>query len=523
MSFRHRSASQVLEPCPQPTLPSLGHVFDEDNRATNLDISSARPSLDSILNPIQDSNHGRTNSTQISSAKAAEVMQKTIETLRTQIHANGFTDEDIRKAREADMREGRQSSIVGAYAKSPMELAQDQTQQDETDADFHTNPYNDRADKIGLSHHIPGLGHLGQLLTPPGWKAGDEPIPPKRARQLYREAYDAAKQCLADSIGDFKHLKGTAFQEASDRKNEEWRNKADLAKLILEERIEVYQMHQEQKWQQQQPVEEHLSRQLPVLQLPGPEAGKVPDLPAEATGQSRYTYDHRHAQNGFPACNNGALLRPANGYDQPEPSPKILSPSFLDPNLIPGTIDAVMQRYHTQKAEIQRMQYENELQMKQCLNRYGRLLGPAHPQVERELSLPPHLVAASQKYQLCQPGLQGLPCYHYWSNGRDEKQKENADCQKGENGPTGYRYASTPSGNALGIYQDDRDDEPVELALSSPLKQFDEESKAAERPQTIPQTGNEHASPSMKVAVQKKSPQKVCGTWTQFTLLSSPH
>ncbi|KAL8892885.1 MAG: hypothetical protein Q9215_000249 [Flavoplaca cf. flavocitrina] len=505
MSFRHRSASQVLEPCPQPTLPSLGHVFGEDNRASNLDIPSPRPSLDFLVNPTQDSNPGRTNITQISSAKAAEVMQKTIETLRTQIHANGFTDEDIRKAREADVLEGRQSSIVSAYAKSPTELAQDQTQQDETEADFHTNPYDDRADKIGLSHHIPGLGHLGQLLKPPGWKAGDEPIPPKRARQLYREAYDAAKKCLANSIGDFKHLKGTAFQEASDRKNEEWQNKADLAKLILEERIKVYQMHQEQDWQQQQPVQEHLSRQLPVLQLPGLDAGKVPDLPAEVTGQTRYTYDHRHPQNGVLACNNGALLRPANGFDQPEPSPKILSPSFLDPNLIPGTIDAVIQRYHTQKAEIQRMQYENELQMKQCLNRYGRLLGPAHPSVERELPLPSHLVAASQKNQLCQPG---LPYYQYLSNVGNDNQKGNADCQKGESGPTGYCYASPPSGNALGIYQDDRDDEPVELALSSPLKQFDEECKAAERPQTISQTGNEHGSPSEKVAVRKKTPQK---------------
>ncbi|KAL8876753.1 MAG: hypothetical protein Q9198_005106, partial [Flavoplaca austrocitrina] len=69
---------------------------------------------------------------------------------------------------------------------------------------------------------------------------------------------------------------------------------------------------------------------------------------------------------------------------------------------------------------------------------------------------------------------------------------------------------------------DDRDDEPVELALSSPLKQFDEESKAAERPQTISQTGNEHGSPSEKVAVRKKTPQKVFETWTLPTLLSSP-
>lgn len=521
MSFRHHSASNLLEPRPPRTLPSLGQVFGEDNHASNLDVSSPRRSLDFMVKPIQHQNHGRTTTTQISSAKAAEVMQKTIETLRTQIHANGFTDDDIRKAREADLREAEEADIVNAYARNSTEVAKDQPQEDEADEDYETNPYDDRADKIGLSHHIPGIGHLGHLLTPPGWKAGDEPIPPKHARQLYREAYDAAKKSLSDSIGEFKHLKGTAFQEASDRKNEEWQTRADLAKLILEERIKVYQIHQERKWQPQ-PVQERLGRQTPVLQLPSPSAANMQTLPVGMAGPSRYTYDHPPQQNGYLLRESGAVSRPADGFDRPEPSPKILSPSFLDPSLIPGTIDTVIQRYHTKKAEIQKMQYENELQMKQCLTSYGRLLGPAHSHAQQVQSAPRYLGPNSQPNRRQLPALQRLPYYHPLSNVRNETHEENGD-DHNEDRPTTYRYASPPGRNALGIHQDDPDDEPVELALSSPLKQFDEESKTAQLPQTTPQTTNESGSSAEKAAVKKRTPKKVCEMHillTQFPFLS---
>ncbi|KAI4263366.1 MAG: hypothetical protein L6R42_001492 [Xanthoria sp. 1 TBL-2021] len=507
MSFRHHSASNLLEPRPPRTLPSLGQVFGEDNHASNLDVSSPRRNLDFMVKPIQDQNHGRTTTTQISSAKAAEVMQKTVETLRTQIYANGFTDEDIRKAREDDLREAEEADIVNAYARNSTEVAKDQPQGDEADEDYETNPYDDRADKIGLSHHIPGIGHLGHLLTPPGWKAGDEPIPPKHARQLYRETYDAAKKSLSDSIGDFKHLKGTPFQEASDRKNEEWQNRADLAKLILEERTKVYQMHQERKWQQPQPVQERLGRQTPVLQLPSPNAANMQTLPVGMAGPSRYTYDHPTHQNGFLLRDSGAVSRPADSFDRPEPSPKILSPSFLDPSLIPGTIDTVIQRYHTKKAEIQKMQYENELQMKQCLTRYGRLLEPAHSHAQQVQSAPRYLGSNSQPNRRQLPALQRLPYYHPLSNVRNETHEENRD-EHNEDRPTTYRYASPPGRNALGIHQDDPDDEPVELALSSPLKQFDEESKTAQLPQTTPQTTNESGSSAEKAAVKKRTPKK---------------
>ncbi|KAL8846890.1 MAG: hypothetical protein Q9221_008056 [Calogaya cf. arnoldii] len=487
MSFRHPSTSQVFEPRPKQTLPSLGQFFSEDNRTSNIDVSSPRLSSDFMVNPNQDQNHGR----QISSAEAAEVMQKTAETIRTQTLNNGFTDEDIRKANEADLQEAAEADVVNGYVKSSVGATEDHPQGEEADDDYQTNPYEDRADKIGLSHHIPGIGHLGHLLTPPGWKADEEPIPPQRARQLYREAYDAAKKSLADNTGVFKHLKGTAFQEASDRKNEEWQNDSNLAKLILEERLKVWQIHQKRKWQQRF-VQEPLNRQVPALQLPSPDIVKTQDhLPAGVTEPSRYTYGHHPYQNGFLSCNGGAASRPANGLDQPEPSPKVLSPSFLDPTLAPGTIDTVVQRYHTKKAEIEKMQYDNEIQMKQCLTRYGRLHESAHSQ--------------AQTNQMTLPAPQHSPYYHPLSSVRYETHQVAGHEHKEEDVRTSYLYGTPPGRNGLGIHQEDREDEPVELALSSPLKQFDQELKTDE---TTPQAGNEFGSSPEEVAVKKRTPQK---------------
>ncbi|KAL8996583.1 MAG: hypothetical protein Q9169_003922 [Polycauliona sp. 2 TL-2023] len=504
MSFRQPSAGQIFEPDRHPTLPPLRQVFGDNNGPSNHDISSLRPSVDFMARPTQNGSRGRTSTTQISSAQAAEVMQKTVETLRTQIHANGFTDEDIRKARESDMQEARQANVVNTHTKTFAELTENQPQEYEADSDFQTNPYDDRADMIGLSHHMPGIGHLGTLLTPPGWKAGDPPISPKLARELYRDGYEAAKKSLADSIGEFKHLKGTTFQEASDRKNEEWRFQTDLAKLILDERIKVYHLHHEQKTQQPQHVQERLGRQMPVLQLPGLDAANLHDSPVGVSGPSQHPYGHPHPQNGFVPCNNGALLRPGNAFNLPEPSPKILSPSFLDPTLIPGTIETVIERYHAKKAEIQKMHYENETQMQQCLTRYGQLQGQAHSQVQQEPLVARHWDPGSQPHQRPLTTLQRLPYYHPVSNIRNETHEVN----KNDDRPAAYHYASPPEENALGIYHGDREDEPVELALSSPLKHYDDESQTAQL-QSTPQTTNEHeSSSSEKVAVQKRTPRK---------------
>ena len=509
MSFRHHSATEVLEPRPQQPLPSLGQVLGDHKRALNVDVFSPRGSVEFVPKPFQDQNPGAITTTQISSAKSAEVMQKTIETLRAQIHANGFTDEDIRRAREADLRKARGADVVNAYAKTLTEDVERKSLEDHSEEEYETNPYEDRADMIGLSHLIPGIGHLGDLLTPPQWNAGDEPIQPKLARQLHREAYDAAKKDLADSIADFKDLKGAAFQEASDRKNEEWQNRMDLAKLILEERVNVYQTHQERKWQQPQPVEESLEKLAPVLQLPTSSAAKVQDQPVGVAGPSRYTYGHPPPLNGFLSCHTDVVSRSADGVDQPESSPKILSPRCLDPSLIPDTIEAVLQRYHAKTAEIQKMQHENRLQLSQCLNWYGRHFGPARPRAQQAQPVPHCLGPDFQPNQQYQPAPQRLPYYHPLSDVRSEIHRESGEDHEENDQPTNYRYASPAGPNALGVYQDDGEDEPVELALSSPLKQTEDGLKTAQLPTPASHSSNGSGTPPEILTPKNRTSQKV--------------
>ncbi|KAL8790297.1 MAG: hypothetical protein Q9213_000649 [Squamulea squamosa] len=509
MSFRHRSISDVLELRPQQTLPSLGHVLNEHARVVDFNASSPGQSPNFASTPVQDQGPGQAATTQISSAKAAEVMQKTRETLRAQIHANGFTDEDIRKAKETDLRKANEGDVVHAKAKALTEITQEEPVEDEADEDYERNPYEDRADKIGLSHRIPGIGHLGDLLTPPNWRIGDDPIPPKLARELYREAYDAAKKCLADTVAEFKDLKGAAFQEASDQRNQEWQNHSNLAKLILDERVRVYQMYQERRRQQSQADQRRPGRQVPALRVQHPSPPKVQGLPVGVAGPDRYTYGQSHPQNGFLSLSNGIVSRPAGGFDQPEPSPKVLSPSFLDPSLIPGTIEAVLQRYHSKKTEIQKIHRENETELRQCLTKYRQHLHVDHPQARQANLVPRHLSPNLHANQQPLPALQSLPYYHPLPNRRNETHKENGDEHEAKDEPTLHRYASPPGQNALGIYQDAREDEPVELALSSPLKQFCDESKTPQLQQPTPQKTNGYGTSSEKAVSKEGTPQKI--------------
>ncbi|KAL8728855.1 MAG: hypothetical protein Q9166_005095 [cf. Caloplaca sp. 2 TL-2023] len=494
MSFKNRSVSEILQPRTQQSLPSLGEVFDEHERTPNLDASSPHRNLDFEPAPVQAQGSERSGIRQVSSAEVAEVMQRTMATLRQQIHANGFTDEDIRKAREADM--------IDTYAKASREVVKDEAIEEEADEEYDLNPYQDRADDIGLSHRIPGVGHLGDLLTPPNWAPGDEPIPPKHARQLQKEAYDAAKIIMAGSVAEIKDLKGAAFQEASDAKNGEWQRQTQLAKLIFEERVKVYQMHQERKKLQTQAGQERLGEQTPVLRLPYPNISQVQDLPCGVTEPGRYTY-------GRPDARYGGVEHPADSLNQPEPSPKILSPSFLDPSLVPGTVDTVLQKYHAKKAEIRKLEHDNELQLKQCLTKYGPHLGPGCPPAQQSQSVSRYLGPGFQPRQRTISTTQHLP--YDLASSRLENEEINGgkrDDHKENNRPTPYHYALPPGQNALGIYQEDRGDEPVELALSSPLKQFDDELKTPQLPQPPHPTSDRSSTPSKKLTPREGNPQK---------------
>lgn len=109
------------------------------------------------------------------------------------------------------------------------------------------NPYAHRADNIGPSHHIPGVGLLDDVLQPPGWKEGDEPINARAARLLFNEARQQAKNKLKASVDETKHLPAEQQEKRNAERDKQWDAHFKLDELLLAERINVYDMYQERR------------------------------------------------------------------------------------------------------------------------------------------------------------------------------------------------------------------------------------------------------------------------------------
>ena len=112
---------------------------------------------------------------------------------------------------------------------------------------FDINPYAHRADEIGPSHHIAGVGLLDDLLQPPGWKEGDEPIEPRKVRVLFNEQRLKAKNALKASIEETKHLPAEDQEKRSAVRDKQWNVQFKLDQLLLTERVYVYDVYQERK------------------------------------------------------------------------------------------------------------------------------------------------------------------------------------------------------------------------------------------------------------------------------------
>ncbi|KAL8751257.1 MAG: hypothetical protein Q9184_006129, partial [Pyrenodesmia sp. 2 TL-2023] len=310
-----------------------------------------------------------------------EVMRKATETMNEQIRANGYDPNNLPNRNASTRTTTNGNNKVSA--SSTLHLGNSINQVDpssgqgaeDTSEDSEPNPYQERADEIGLSHRIPGVGHLGDLLTPVGWKVGDEPISISRARLLQKQAYQVAREKLDASISDFKDLKGAAFQEASDLRNEEWQNLNDLNKLICEERVKIWAEYQKQKKDGGQDRPEEWP-----LQNPSPASWHPPAR--DFSGPATY-----YSQPNRPAPPALTLSRPDIDFDGPEPSPKLISPSNLDPSLVPGTIQTVIENYNREKHHILHLVHNNEVRLSQCLRKYGSYLHPNNQ---------PHHKAASQ-------------------------------------------------------------------------------------------------------------------------------
>lgn len=107
------------------------------------------------------------------------------------------------------------------------------------------NPYVHRADEIGPTHRIPGLGHLGNLLVPPGWKEGDEPIKPQEAQELYNEARKEAHDALENMKEDIDMLPKEEQEKRSEERDKEWSKQFKKDDLIFRERIKIYDDYHE--------------------------------------------------------------------------------------------------------------------------------------------------------------------------------------------------------------------------------------------------------------------------------------
>ncbi|KAL9596040.1 MAG: hypothetical protein Q9219_006056 [cf. Caloplaca sp. 3 TL-2023] len=338
-----------MEPRPQqPTLPSLP-IFGR---------SEGDPQLDSNpigSRPTPETTPGHESWSDIPSASKPAfdinaVMRKGIETLHEQLRANGYDPNNLPI---------RDPPVNNRFKCGNGQMT------DNRNGRVQSNPYQERADQIGLSHRIPGIGHLGDFLTPPDWKFGDEPISPNRADQLRRGAYDEAKKKLDESIAKFKHLKGTQFQEASDVNDEEWQNQIYLNERIFEERVKIYQTYQAER----EFGGQMRAQQVPGLNLPPPIGVRSPSVPPLGAGPAYYSQPNRPVSRAL------SLSQAPNGFNRPGPSPGMLSPSLLDPHLIPGTTQAMIQAYHKKRLQIEQLQQENELRLHQYFARYGPHLG----------------------------------------------------------------------------------------------------------------------------------------------------
>lgn len=121
--------------------------------------------------------------------------------------------------------------LFGVFSKDPRDV----------------NPYAHRADEIGPTHRIPGIGHLGNLLVPPGWNQGDEPITPLQAQDLYNKARKEAQNILNKTKGDVERLPKDEQERRNEERDWEWNIHFKLDDLLLRERIMMYDQYHERR------------------------------------------------------------------------------------------------------------------------------------------------------------------------------------------------------------------------------------------------------------------------------------
>lgn len=158
------------------------------------------------------------------------------------------------------------------------------------------NFYARRADQIGPSHRIPGIGHLRDLLPPPGWKEGDVPISEAEAQKLFAVSRDQAKEMLDQSISEISHLSGEELEKVTMEKNAKYQTQRLLDEFLLHERAKLYHFWYDRTQKPSQ--QKHAQSQSHHRFEAKPGARPQPLQPPAQTSMIAY---QRHQQSLVPA------------------------------------------------------------------------------------------------------------------------------------------------------------------------------------------------------------------------------
>ena len=179
------------------------------------------------------------------------------------------------------------------------------------------NVYHRRADQIGPSHPIPGLGHLGDLLVPPGWKVGEEPVDEAQAQSIFEASRLKAKEMLDKDVSESVQLPKADREKRSAERSAQYHRQRGIDEYILMERVKLHRF-----WEGRKHKQSHQVHSKSQQQHPSESKLNLAPQPLHPPAETSMVAYQRHQQSLVPA------------------SPHLYGPS---PPLSGGTLNARIQ------------------------------------------------------------------------------------------------------------------------------------------------------------------------------------
>ena len=158
------------------------------------------------------------------------------------------------------------------------------------------NVYHRRADQIGPSHPIPGLGHLGDLLVPPGWNLGDEPIDEAEAQSIFEASRLKAKEMLDKEMSESGQLPKADQEKRSAERSAKYHRQRGIDEYVLMERVKLHRFWQERKHKQSHQVHSQSQQHHQSESKPN-----YPPQPLHPPAETSMVAYQRHQQSLVPA------------------------------------------------------------------------------------------------------------------------------------------------------------------------------------------------------------------------------